>query len=95
MRIAKLYDEMRKVEASGKITEIGETRTVTLRTGDTARVADCKLTDSSGTIALSLWNDQIDEVHVGSQVEVTNGYTNSFRGELRLNVGKYGQLKVS
>jgi replication factor A1 len=27
-------------------------------------------------------------------VRVTNGYTNSFRGELRLNVGRYGKLEV-
>jgi replication factor A1 len=52
------------------------------------------LKDDSGEIKLSLWDDQIDQVKQGSKVRITNGYTNSFRGELRLNVGKFGKLEV-
>ena len=85
---------MRRVDAEGEISEISDPRNVNLRTGGEARVADCMLKDESGTIKLSLWDDQIDQVRKGSKVRVTNGYTNSFRGELRLNVGKYGKLDV-
>jgi len=85
---------MRRVDAEGEIVEISDPRTVTLRTGGEARVADCMLKDESGQIKLSLWDDQIDMVRQGSRVRVTNGYTNSFRGELRLNVGKFGRLEV-
>ena len=73
---------------------MAEPRNVNLRTGGEARVADCMLKDDSGQIKLSLWDDQIDMVKQGSKVRVTNGYTNSFRGELRLNVGRYGKLEV-
>ena len=52
------------------------------------------LKDETGQIKLSLWDDQIDMVKQGSKVRITNGYTNSFRGELRLNVGRYGKLEV-
>jgi replication factor A1 len=86
---------MRKVDAEGTISEKSETRNVNLRTGGTARVCDCTLQDDTGTIKLSLWDDQIDSVSVGQQVKVENGYTNSFRGEVRLNVGRYGKLEVS
>jgi len=85
---------MRKVDVEGIISEIPEPRTVTLRTGQQARVADCTLQDASGTVKLSLWDDDIDKVQVGSRVRIENGYTNSFRGELRLNVGRYGRLIV-
>lgn len=85
---------MRRVDAEGEIVEMAEPRTVNLRTGGEARVADCVLKDDSGQIKLSLWDDQIDMVKQGSKVRVTNGYTNSFRQELRLNVGKYGRLEV-
>ena len=85
---------MRRVDSEGEIVEISEPRTVNLRTGGEARVADCMLKDESGQIKLSLWDDQIDMVKQGSKVRVLNGYTNSFRGELRLNVGKYGKLEV-
>jgi replication factor A1 len=94
MNIRDLRDGMRRVDAEGEISEISEPRTVNLRTGDQAKVADCMLRDESGQIKLSLWDDQIDQVRQGSKVRVTNGYTNSFRGELRLNVGKYGKLEI-
>jgi replication factor A1 len=92
MNISELRDGMRKVDVEGIISEIPEPRTVTLRTGQQARVADCILQDASGTVKLSLWDDDIDKVQVGSRVRIENGYTNSFRGELRLNVGRYGRL---
>ena len=94
MNIRDLRDGMRRVDAEGEISEISDPRTVNLRTGDQARVADCMLKDDSGDIKLSLWDDQIDQVKQGSRVRITNGYTNSFRGELRLNVGKFGKLEV-
>jgi replication factor A1 len=94
MNIRDLRDGMRRVDAEGEISEISDPRTVNLKTGEQAKVADCMLKDESGEIKLSLWDDQIDQVRQGSKVRVTNGYTNSFRGELRLNVGRYGRLEV-
>jgi replication factor A1 len=94
MNISDLRDGMRRVDAEGEISEISDPRTVSLRSGDQAKVADCMLKDDSGQIKLSLWNDQIDQVRQGSKVRVTNGYTNSFRGEIRLNVGQFGRLEV-
>ncbi len=94
MNIKDLRDGMRRVDAEGEIVDISEPRTVNLRTGDQAKVADCTLRDSTGSIKLSLWDDQIDTVRQGAKVRVTNGYTNSFRGEVRLNVGRYGKLEV-
>jgi replication factor A1 len=94
MNVRDLRDGMRRVDAEGEIAEMSEPRNVNLRTGGEARVADCTLKDDSGQIKLSLWDDQIDMVKQGSRIRVTNGYTNSFRGELRLNVGRYGRLEV-
>lgn len=94
MDIKDLRDGMRRVDAEGEISEIADPRTVSLRTGGEARVADCVLKDQTAEIKLSLWDDQIDQVRQGSKVRITNGYTNSFRGEVRLNVGRYGRLEV-
>jgi len=94
MKISELRDRMMKIDIEGIISDIPEPRTVTLRTGQQARVADVILQDASGTITLSLWNDDIDKVQVGFKVKIENGYTNSFRGEVRLNVGRYGRLII-
>ena len=95
MKIKEMREGMRKVDFVGKVVEISEPREVRSRYGDqTFRVADAMVTDETGTMKLTLWNEQIDQVHVNDTVRVENGYTSSFRGELQLNVGKYGQLTV-
>lgn len=86
---------MRKVDIEGTVSDVSEPRTVTLRSGQQARVADCVLQDDSGSVKLSLWDDDIEKVQVGSKVRIENGYTNSFRGEVRLNVGRYGSLHIN
>ena len=78
----------------GTIDSIGEPRTVNLRTGGQAQVADAILKDDTGQIKLTLWDAQIKMVKAGSKVTVENGYINSFKGENSLNVGKYGKLNV-
>ena len=78
----------------GVIDSIGEPRTVNLRTGGQAQVADAVLKDDTGQIRLTLWDAQIKMVKPGSRVKIENGYISSFRGENSLNVGKYGKLSV-
>jgi len=78
----------------GVIDSIGEPRTVNLRTGGQAQVADAVLKDDTGQIKLTLWDAQIKMVKPGSKVKIENGYISSFRGENSLNVGKYGKLSV-
>lgn len=86
---------MRTVETEGEVVDISPTREVSLRTGGQAKVADATLKDETGSIKLSLWDNQIDQVTKGAHVKVTNGYTNNFRGEVQLNIGRYGKLEVS
>jgi len=62
--------------------------------GGQARVADATLNDDTDSIKVSLWNEQIEMIKVGSKIKIGNGYTNSFQGEVRLNVGRYGTLEV-
>ena len=57
-------------------------------------VADAIVQDETGTIKLTLWNEQIDMVNLGDNIKIENGYVTSFKGEIQLNVGKYGKLTV-
>ena len=52
------------------------------------------IADETGTIKLTLWNEQIDQVNVNNVVKIQNGYVTSFKGEIQLNAGKYGTLTV-
>jgi hypothetical protein len=42
-----------------------------------------------------LWDDQINMVSEGDVISIENGYTQAFRGENSLNIGRYGKLTKS
>ena len=44
---------------------------------------------------LTLWGDDIKAVNVGDKVQITNGYTNEFKGEVSLTKGKFGQMQIN
>jgi len=95
VKIKDLRNGMSKVTLVAKVLEISEPRNVVSRfSGRPLRVADAIIGDETGTIKLSLWNEQIDQVNVNDTIKIENGYVNSFRGKLQLNVGRYGKLHV-
>jgi len=86
---------MRKVDIEAKVIEKSETREVRSRfTNETYRVADATIEDETGTITLTLWNEQTDQVNVDDRVRIENGYIKSYMGRPQLNSGKYGSLTV-
>lgn len=95
MKIADLKGEQSRVDVEGEVIEKGDVRTVNLRAGGTSTVADATIRDDSGTIKLSLWGEQINSVDVGDKIKIENGYTKAFRGEVQLNIGRYGKLSKS
>jgi replication factor A1 len=82
------------VNIEGTVERKGETRTVNKKVGGTIDVCDAYLVDDVGEIKLTLWGDDIPKISNGSKVKLTNGYTNTFKGEVSLTKGKYGQLEV-
>ena len=93
--IGQLNKPQNRLEpVEGMIDNISEPRTVNLKTGGQAQVADAVLKDDTGQIKLTLWDAQIKMVKQGSKVRIENGYISTFRGENSLNVGKYGKLEV-
>ncbi len=86
------------VNTKGEIASKGDTRTINLKSGGTVDVCDAILADGlqeDNRIKLTLWGDDINTVNVGSKVEITNGYTNEFKGEVSLTKGKFGSMNVS
>ncbi len=95
MKIKELRDGMRKVNIVAKVVQKSDEREVRSRYKDeTYRVADALIDDETGTIKLTLWNEQINQVNINDMVKVDNGYITSFRGEIQLNVGRYGKLSI-
>jgi len=92
--VADLRPSMKSLNITFKIVEKGDEREVSSRRdGETHRVLDAVAGDSTGTVVLSLWDDMIDTVEEDKSYRLENGYTSLFQGHLRLNIGRYGELK--
>jgi len=86
---------MKRVTVEAKVVEKSDPREVKSRYKDeTYQVADAIIADETGSIKLTLWNEQIDQVNVDNKVKIENGYVTSFKGEVQLNVGKFGKLTI-
>ena len=95
LKIKELQSGMKRVEVEADVVEKGNARQVQSRFKDESyNVADAVVQDETGTIKLTLWNEQIDQVNVGDKIKIENGYVTSFKSEIQLNVGKFGKLTI-
>lgn len=95
MKIQDLRNGMKNISIEAKVTEKSEPREVMSRFKDeTYKVSTAIIADETGTIKLTLWNEQIGQVNVDNIIQIDNGYVTSFKGEIQLNIGKYGKLTI-
>jgi replication factor A1 len=94
MKISDLKVGASGVSLQAKVVQKGDPREVVTKYGKRLSVADITLQDDTGSIAMSLWGDDIDSVDVGDTVEIANGYVNEFRGTPQLSTGKFGKITV-
>ena len=85
---------MKGIDVNAKIIKIPPKQDVLTKFGVEAFVSNISIADETGTIRLSLWNDQIDKVHIGYEVEVENCYVASYIGELQLRIRRKGKISI-
>jgi replication factor A1 len=91
--IAELKPGMKSVNITFKVMSLSEERSVESRkTGDTHRVVDAQVGDSTGMILMPIWNETIETIEDGASYTLSNGYTGLFKGNLRLQLGKFGSI---
>ncbi len=84
---------MKNVTVTFKVIGKGEVREVNSRRDDeTHRVQDAIVGDSSAVVTVPLWDNSIEEVKVGESYILKNGHTGLFRSNLRLKIGRYGEI---
>lgn len=95
-KIGELNPSSRAVNVLAKLISKSEVRNVAAgRDGEPHKVSDAMVGDETGCIYLTLWDDNIEKVKDGDTIMIKNGYINLFRGNMRLNVGRYGTLEIS
>ena len=94
-KIKDLTAKQTDVNIQGTIKEISPAREFQ-KYGKPGRVANSIIEDDSGQIVLTLWNEDVDNIKVGDNIKVINGFVNEWRGDLQLTAGRKGSLeKVS
>ncbi len=94
VRVNDLKVGMKKVQVKGKVVDKTLMKQVVSRFDfSPLNVATATLSDDTGSIKLTLWNDQINSVSVGDEVKVENAYVRSFRGEKLLGISRNGTIR--
>src|SRR2546430_9137764 len=69
MKIAELKPGMRRVDVKGKIVDVESPREVQTKFGP-GQVASATLQDESGSVKVTLWNENISKVAVNDTIEI-------------------------
>lgn len=92
MNIRDLKPGMNHVDISVRVLSISEPKQITTGTGIEHEILEAKVEDETGSIALVLWDEKIIPIQVEDALQIENGFVTSFKGEWRINVGKYGKV---
>jgi replication factor A1 len=93
-KIGDLKVGMKKVSLKAEVLEIPKSKIVYTRYGTTACISNALIRDETGSMKMSLWNQQINMVHKGDVIDVKNGTVAWFSGERQLRLGRSGSLCV-
>ena len=95
VKVEKITSNSKEVNTIVKVISKSEVRNVMSRDRlDSRRVCDALVGDETGSIYLTLWDDNIDKINEEATLRITNGYVNLLRGNMRLNLGRYGSFQL-
>ena len=95
-KVGELTPQSRAVNVTAKVVSKSEVRDIPMgRDGSAHKVCDALVGDETGAIYLTLWDDNIEKVNDNDTIRVENGYVTLFKGNMRLNIGKYGKLDMA
>ncbi len=93
-KVGELTPQSRAVNVTAKVVSKTDVRDIPMgRDGSAHRVCDALVGDETGSIYLTLWDDNIEKVNENDSIRIENGYVTLFKGNMRLNIGKYGKLE--
>ena len=93
MAIKDLEARQGNVNLVVEIVEKGDIREFE-KFGKKGRVCNATVKDATGSIKLTLWNDDIEKVKTGDTIKIDNGWVSEWQGELQLSTGKFGKIEL-
>jgi hypothetical protein len=93
-KIGGLRYGMKKINVTATIIKKPPAIGIRTRWGSQARVSNVTIADETGSIQLSLWNHQIDKVHIGDVAELKKCYVARYAGTLQVRLDRKGTITV-
>ena len=93
MEIKDLKPNAGNVDLVLEVVDKEEARTFE-KFGKSGSVCNVKVKDETGTVKMTLWNEDIESVKVGDKIHLQNGWCSEFRDELQISSGKFGKIEV-
>jgi replication factor A1 len=95
-KVGELTPRSRAVNVTAKVVSKSEIRDIPMgRDGSAHKVCDALVGDETGSVYLTLWDDNIEKVNEDETLRIENGYVTLFKGNMRLNIGKYGKMAIA
>jgi len=93
-KISELKPMENKFRLLFKVMNKSDIREVSSRNNEfeTHRISDITVSDETGSILISAWDDDIELLEEGKFFKIENGYVNIYRDSLRLARGKFGNF---
>ncbi len=96
VKVGELTPQSKAVNVVAKVVSKTEIREIPMgRDGSAHKVCDALIGDETGVVYLTLWDENIEKVNEGDSIKIENGYVTLFKGNIRLNTGKYGKLETA
>jgi replication factor A1 len=95
MKIGDLNQYSRQINVVVKVISKTDVREVVTRTDETNhKVCEALVADDTGAIYLTLWDEAVEKVQEDQILSITNAYMNTFKGSMRMNIGRYGNYEI-
>lgn len=100
LEIKNIVPGMKKVNIVGRVFRISGVKGFKKKNGDSGKVCNIFIGDSTGFFRMPLWNDQAkliedEEIKVSDVLQVTGAYAReNIYGDVELSAGKYGSIKL-
>lgn len=95
MKIVDLNQYSRQINVVVKVISKTDVREVVTKMDETRhKVCEALVADDTGAIYLTLWDDAVDKVQEDQILAIVNAYMNTFKGSMRMNIGRYGRYEI-
>ncbi|MDH5448448.1 MAG: OB-fold nucleic acid binding domain-containing protein [Candidatus Bathyarchaeota archaeon] len=93
-KIKGLKTGMKRINVKARILAISRPNLALTRYNDYVKFTNVTLTDETGTVKLTLWNDRINSLSINDMVEIENASVTAYKGETQLRIRRHSKLRV-